>query len=70
MAKLVSLDRFDLLFRLIDSILFITGLQGFYNSGYLVLAVNATQAIAGKSVQALKTCLIFFFKLTFFYPTK
>ena len=65
MTKLIELERFDLFYRLMEDILKITSLDGFYNSGYLRIVMQGTGIIAGKSVQALRTAMVFIFKLTY-----
>lgn len=67
LSRLVELEHYDLFFRFLDSILRITNIDQFYDSGYFKLSILGTEAVIQKSIQGKKVAVLFIFKLMTHY---
>lgn len=63
LSRLVELEHYDLFFRFLESILKITTIDQFYESGYFKLSILGTEAIIQKSILGKKVAVLFIFKL-------
>ena len=67
LSRLVELEHYDLFFRFLESILRITKIDQFYDSGYFKLSILGTEAVIQKSIMGKKVAVLFIFKLMTHY---
>lgn len=67
LSKLIEIDHVELFFRFLDSILKITSIDKFYESGYFKITMVGIEATAKQSIAGKKLGVLFVFKLLINY---
>jgi hypothetical protein len=69
LSKLITIDHYELFYRLLRNIIRITGVENFYKCGYMNILIKGTEMIS-KTAEGRKYGLFFIFEISYDYTAE